>query len=191
MPDLPAISNAALDPTAFLSDPSGIGRLVVGLAAVLLLVAGARLYRLAIVAPGVAAGVLAGLEVMASADPTTRLVAALALGVIGGVLFHLVERLAVSAAGALLLAGLAHALSPLVLTGPEPWYVPVAAALVGVFLFPRLYRTLLPVITAVLGALGVAWAAQRPEDVVLIGGLSVFGLAVQLFFRRRARRKDG
>ena len=180
MPDLPA-----LDFSSIMADPSALARLVVGLLGVLLLVAGARLYRLAIVAPGFAAGVLAGLELMASTDPTTRLVSALALGIIGAVLLHMVERLAVAAAGALLLAGLAHALSPLVLAGPEPWYVPVAAALVGLLLFPRLYKAMLPAITAVLGSLAVAWAVERPEDLVLIGVLSVIGFALQRFFRRQ------
>lgn len=163
-------------------------RIPIGVVGLVLLVAGARLYRVAIVGPGFAAGVFAGLQLTLGAAADTRAVAALALGLIGGVAMHFLERVAVSVAGAVLAGGLANAAAPRLLPDPVPWYVPAAASLVGLLLFPRLFLALLPLITAVLGALCLGWAAARPHDLWLLGGLATGGLLVQIATRPKERR---
>ncbi len=152
-----------------------------------LLLAGARVYRLAVVLPGVAGGALLGLSLTAGAPTSWQLGAAGSLALVGGVVFFLVERLAIALAGAFVAGGAMHALGPLYWPGGEPWYADAAAVALGLLLFPRLYRALLPVITAALGALVVAWSVGQERDAALIGAMTAVGVVVQLAFRRRRR----
>lgn len=164
-----------------LEDPVSL----VGVVGGALLVAGARLYRLALMAPGLAAGVLLGLQITHGASPELRLVAALCLGIIGAGLVLLAERLAIALGGAFLLGGLANAAAPIVLPGEDAWYVPVAGAVAGLMIFPALFRRLLFIFTALGGALCVAWAMGRPQDLPLIGGLWLAGTVIQWLTRPR------
>jgi hypothetical protein len=156
---------------------------VMGVVGGALLVAGSRLYRLALVAPGIAAGLLLGLEITAGASPEIRMVAGLSLGVIGAGVLLLVERLAIALGGAFLLGGLANAVTPLVLPGQDAWYVPIAGAVVGLLIFPKLFRSLLFLFTALGGALCIAWAIGRPQDLPVIGGLWLAGTVIQWLTR--------
>ncbi|MEL6349459.1 MAG: hypothetical protein AAFV53_40525 [Myxococcota bacterium] len=167
-----------------LEDPT----LLVGIVGGVLLVAGARLYRLALVTPGLAAGMLLGLELTAGASPEIQLVAGLCLGLCGAGVMLLAERVAVSLGGALLVGGLVNAAAPLLLPGQDAWYIPAAGAVVGLFLFPKLFRALLFVFTSLGGALCVSWAMGRPQDLPLIGGLWLVGTVVQ--WLTRPRNKD-
>ncbi len=169
-------------------------RLAAAAAGALLLVLGARIYRIAIVAPGFVIGVLAVVTASEQFAPgvmssTGLTVAALSLGVVGGAICHLLERVAVASVGGLLAAGLAKAFAPLVLGAAMPWYVPVAAALLGLLLFPRFYRALLPVLTPIAGALSIAWAFERSGDIPFIAGLAAVGIIVQLLITRGGKRK--
>lgn len=159
----------------------------VGVLGVVLALSGARFYRLAIVAPGFALGVLAGLEVPGSEQ--TRMIAAIALGVIGAAVLHLVEKLAVRVGGAFLTAGLAQIAAPMFTGEPNAWYVPVAGGVVGLFLFPSLYKKLLPVITAIMGGLCVAWSVGAAEDLRVVGVVAAVGCVVQI--ASGARGKGG
>lgn len=156
---------------------------VVGVIGGALLVAGARLYRLALLTPGLAAGVLLGLEMTAGASSELRLIAALCLGLIGGGLVLMAERLAIALGGAFLLGGLANAAAPVLLPGQDAWYVPVAGAVVGLLIFPTLFRKLLFIFTSLGGALCIAWAMGRPQDLPLIGGLWLAGTVIQWLTR--------
>ena len=149
----------------------------------ILLVAGARLYRLAVVAPGLVGGVLIGAEIMHGADPIMRLVAAIGLAAIGAVLMLIVERVSISVTGAFLLSGITHAAAPILLDSQPPWYVPVAAAVVGLLLFPKLFRSLLFVLTSLGGALCLAWAMDRSQELPLICGMWTVGIVIQWIFR--------
>lgn len=159
--------------------------LLVGIVGGVLLVAGARLYRLAIVTPGLAAGMLLGLELSAGAAPEIRLVIGLCLGICGAGVMLLAERVAISLGGALLMGGLANALAPVLLPGQDAWYLPAAGSVIGLFLFPRLFRSLLFVLTPLGGALCVSWAMGRPQDLPLVGGLWLAGTVVQWLTRPR------
>jgi hypothetical protein len=172
MPSLPSIpSPTALGPEL---------RIGVGLVAAVLLLQGARFYRVAVVAPGLLGGLAGGLalsrELGLARDAT--LVISGVLAVAGGVICHLGERLAVVVAG--MLGGVAAtvALEPLV-AGGLPWWAPIAGATVGGVLGPFLHRAALPILTAVVGAPAVAWAAQWPMSPVVIGGLVALGVVVQ------------
>ena len=162
---------------------------VMGVVGGALLVAGSRLYKLALIAPGMAAGLLLGLEITAGASPQIQLVAGLCLAIVGAGVLLLVERLAVSLGGAFLVGGLANAVTPMFLPGQDAWYVPVAGAVVGLLLFPRLFRSLLFLFTALGGALCIAWAAGRPQDLPLIGGLWLAGTVIQ-WLTRPGQKED-
>ena len=156
---------------------------VMGVVGGALLVAGSRLYKLALLTPGLAAGLLLGLEITVGAGPEIRLIAALSLGIIGAGVLLLVERLAISLGGAFLVGGLANAAVPLFLPGQDAWYVPVAGAVLGLLMFPRAFRSLLFLFTALGGALCIAWAMGSPQDLPIIGGLWLVGTIIQWLTR--------
>lgn len=158
---------------------------VVGVVGGALLVAGARLYRLALLTPGLVAGVLLGLQITDGASPEIRLIAALSLGIIGAGLIMLAERFAIAMGGAFLVGGLANTVTPLLLPGEDAWYVPVAGAVLGMMIFPTLFRKLLFILTSLGGALCVAWAMGRPQDLFLVGGLWLAGTVIQWLNRPR------
>lgn len=164
-------------------------RLLVGVASAVVLLFGVRLYTLVLVLPGFLVGVLAGIAVTAGTTPKTQAIAALCLGILGAGGLFMVERAAVALVGAVLVAGTVHAVLPLFLGAGAPWYIPAAAAVVGLFLVPRLLRATLRFSTPLLGAIGVAWALGRPQHLPLIGGLVVAGLLFQLLVLSRGRER--
>ncbi len=151
----------------------------VGLVGLALALAGSRLYRLAIVGPGVAVGAMAGLELAGAVGFESRMVAAAVLGVLGGLLAHFLERLAIALGGALLCGGLANLVGAMFWTGELPWFIPAAGAVIGLLAFPSVYKRLLPLVTALMGALCTAWALGRPDDLRVVGFIAVLGLIVQ------------
>lgn len=153
---------------------------LVGLLGVLLLVAGQRLYRLVVIAPGLAAGTMLGLDLSEGHSLGVRIAAVSALAILAAFLLHKVERIAIAAAGAFLAVGLARVGAPLVLDSEPPWYVFAMGGALGLLLFPSLYQRLLVVITPTIGALCLAWALGRPTDLLLVGGLILAGVVVQL-----------
>lgn len=170
---LPSLLN--LPPLESWADP----RTVVAVLGVALILAGARLYRLVIVAPGLALGVFAGLAITAGAPARTQIIAAVALAILGGAGLFFLERMAISLVGAAVTGGVVNAAAPLLMQGPVPWYVPAAGAVLGLFLFPSLFRAALKILTPALGAVGVCWAVGRPDNLLLMGGLTVLGVVVQ------------
>lgn len=173
-----------------LSDP----RLLVGLLSAVVLLFGARLYRLVLVTPGFLVGVLVGLQVTAGGAPGTQVIAALSLGVIGAFALYMAERVAVALVGAVIVAGLARVGMPLILGSGLPWYVPAAAGVVGLFLIPSLLRSAIRLLTPLLGALGLTWALGRQDDPRIFLGLVLMGVLFQLFVLRpgggREKEKD-
>lgn len=135
-------------------------RVAVGLLAVVLLCAGARVYRVAVILPGVLLGLLAGavLAPVLPLPPGTGWMVVAGAAVVGGVAAWAVERAVVLAAGAMvgLVAGVLA--MPLFLAF-TPWWAPVVGAIVGALLGPWMYRKALVVVTSALGALALSWAA--------------------------------
>ena len=184
----PPLSAIALDQMpASLEDP----RLLIGALSAAVLLFGARLYRLVLVTPGLLIGVLLGLHLTAGSALKTQIIAAICVGVLGGGALLLAERIAVGLVGAVVVAGLARAVLPTVLGAGVAWYIPAALGLVGLLLVPRLLRAGIKLLTPLLGAVGLAWAVGRPEQLALIGGLAIFGALFQLFaFRREDRQEE-
>lgn len=169
------------------STPLGL-RGAVALTGGLLLVAGARLYRLAIVAPGIVGGVLLASWAPLSPDPLIQALAYVVLAGVGGLACHFLERLAIHAIGALVVAACANAAWPLVTGDPTPWWAPAGGALVGLFLFPPVFRSLVHWVTALLGAAIVAWAAGWSGSLPIILGLALVGGGIQYATRSGRRR---
>jgi hypothetical protein len=155
-------------------------RTLVGVLGVVLALGGSRWYRLAVVAPGFAVGVLSGVELVpAGASALVRFGLPVGLGLLGAALCHLVERLAMALAGAAFSAGLAWAALPVFWPAAPLWATGVAFV-AGLFLFPWVYTRLLPLTTSVLGGVAVAWALHTPRDLRVILGVAFIGLVVQL-----------
>lgn len=166
------------------------GRLLLGGAGVVLLLMGARVYRLALILPGFIAGVLIAGEATQGLPSNIRLFAALVLGLACAFGVHLLERFAVAVAGALVGGGLAQLVGGQVAIGLSTFTLGLLGALVGFLLFPWIYRRLLPFLTSLLGALAVAHAAGRPGDLLLIGGLTLGGTLLQLLLGGRGGKAD-
>ena len=159
------------------------GRLLAGAMGVLLMLVGARIYTLAVMAPGFLLGVfgtaLALDEFGRKLDELARLGILVAAGGIGAFVSTRIEQLAVRLCGSLLVAATTYAVLPMVWP-KAPWYAAPAAGFVGLLLFPSLYRRLLPLVTSAVGAVAIAWAASAETNLLLISGLTVLGAAIQL-----------
>jgi hypothetical protein len=161
------------------STPLGVrGFAAVG--GVVLILLGARFYRLAVAAPGAILGVLLATHLMAGMDDMTRTIAAIAAAVVGAMITGFIEKLATRLAGGLVGAFFTDALWPLFQTAEMPLWVPAAGALVGLLIFPVFWRTALKIITPFLGSLCVAYAVGHPTHPVIIIGLTALGALIQL-----------
>lgn len=154
-------------------------RMLLGLLGLVLVVAGKRLYPLAIMSPGLAAGAMIGLELTPGQETWVRALACLGLALVLGFLLRQVERLAIAAAGAFVSVGATAAVAPVAGFAAE-WPVLLVAGLVGLLLFPRVYERLLVVITPAIGALCLLHALGRPQDLLALVGLTLIGVVVQL-----------
>ncbi len=164
----------------FAETPSRLLLAIVGIA---LLVAGRRLFWLAVGMLGFIAGYQA-MERWGSGLPhTAALVVAIAVGVIGMILAVVVQRVAVALAGFLLGVVLATFLLPLTDLALGPWHglVVAAAGLLMAFVALGIFSLALVVLTAGAGAamLAEAIAAPPPWGVALLVVLWVIGVVVQ------------
>ncbi|MED5369792.1 MAG: hypothetical protein VX899_02150 [Myxococcota bacterium] len=170
------------------ADQTALGfRGIVGLLGGLLALAGARLYKLSILAPGIVLGLFVGTLLPGDIDAAIRAVVAVVLAGLGALLCRFVERAAVSVFGAVLTGGLAYTLYPLFQGEPSPWWLPAAAAGLGLLLFPKLFHALLRPLTAILGGLLVSVAVGQPGHPLVIGGVAAVGMVVQF---SAGRKKD-
>ncbi len=157
-------------------------RVAVGLVSLALLVRGRQIWKLAIAAPGILLGVAIGVA-LAQWLPLPglgALVAAGVLGLAGAIAAWMVERAAVVLAGAT--AGAVFGLVLVPFTGA--WWAPLVGLFAGGVLAPWVYRAMVPLFSAAIGAAGVAWAAAWPRTALVLGALAAFGLAVQLMSGR-------
>jgi len=164
-----------------------------GLSGGLLLVAGGRLYTLAVVAPGIIGGVAGALWIGETAGLAGSVVAvaAVVLAVAGAVLCRMLERLAVAAVGVIATAGITQLAWPLVMDGQiAPWWGVLLGGAVGLLLFPGVFRSLIRWITALVGALMVAWSVGYHDNVYVVGGLFLAGCIVQAASGKGKKKKD-
>lgn len=159
--------------------PLGV-RGVAAVGGALLVVAGSRIYKLAVAAPGAILGILAATHLLAGADEATKTIAAIAGAIVGAMLTGFVEKLATRLAGGLVGAFFADALWPVLQPTEMPIWAPAAGGLIGLILFPFVWKIALKFITPFLGALCIAYAAGHPHHPLIIGGLTVLGILIQL-----------
>ncbi|MEN9786638.1 MAG: hypothetical protein RLZZ299_1902 [Pseudomonadota bacterium] len=172
---------AALPPLATTPE-----RVVVGVLAGVLLLAGARVYRVAVVLPGVLIGLLGGsvLAPLLPLPPGTGWMVVAGAAAFGGVAAWAVERAVVVAAGAMvgLVGGV---LAMPLLVAFTPWWAPLAGAVVGALLGPWMFRKALVVVTSALGALALCWAAGWVPEPWNAGVAWAVGVLVQSAAGRR------
>jgi hypothetical protein len=154
---------------------------------VLLLVAGGRLYRLMLVAPGFVAGVLLTTHYAPAGSDMMKMGMIVGVGLVGALIMHLMEQTALRVVGVALMVGLATAVAPEVFGKDEPWWLNYAAGALGAVGFPILYERALPLITSLLGALAVAWALGHETDIWMLAILTGVGAAFQTFVAGRSR----
>ncbi|GEM_PF-1194125 len=188
---LPLAPKSLLDADAWQraaeATPLGIQGVAV-LGGVALCVAGARLYRVAIFAPGALLGLVAAEELTRGMDEGIRIGLILLAAVVGGLIAGAVERLAIAVTGGLV-GGWAAWVGWLSFQPREPsWWVPAAGAAVGLLLFPALFRTGLKLVTPLLGALAIAWGIGHADSLLVVAAITGVGLAIQLASGRGAEK---
>lgn len=169
----------------------------VGLVGAILLLAGARVYKLALALAGFGVGavlVAAGLVwgsgyVPALAEPTLVAVASVIGGLLLMAVISVVHRLGLVGVGALVGASAAGGVADAV-SGAPPFWVPFVGALAGAIALPFLFPTLLKVATPAVGAVLIGWAVGMPTHPWLLLGLWIFGMLVQLRSPRREREAE-
>lgn len=131
------------------------GRVTGLIAGTVLLLFGARVYRVLVVGPGIIAGLVVAGEVNGFLHLQGWAAAALAVGLAlgGALLFAAVERWTLAIVGAALSVGLFGQGWSFLQGGSPPWWSWLVVAAVGALVIPRLYRFLLRPLTALAGAL--------------------------------------
>jgi hypothetical protein len=175
--DLPALTDDTL-------------RIAVGIVSLGLLVRARQVWRLAVLGPGFLLGVVTGQLVAGplGLQGGVSLAVVAGLGVAGIVAAWMVERAAVVMAGAV--AGGALGVGALALTSGAAWWALPVGVVVGGVAAPVVYRRLVPLFGAVIGAVGVAWAAGWPRSALVLGALAAFGLLVQIVSGRADDGED-
>ncbi|MBW2256286.1 MAG: DUF4203 domain-containing protein [Deltaproteobacteria bacterium] len=173
-------------------------RLVVGVLGLVVLAWGARIYKPALVMVSFGAGAVgaaAALDALSTPMPALdrpevvivgALVAGAAVAAVA-VAAHKLALLGVGALAGVVFAGAVGALLP-----PEtfPWWGVLIGALVGAVALPFAFPALLKIATPAVGAVLVAWALGRPDQLWVIGGLWILGALFQLGFVREREEEE-
>ena len=159
-------------------------RTVVGLVGFVLLVAGARVYRIGLLLTAFGAGVIGVLAAIravapyAVVPPATAGAVAIAVGVAGAVIVSFVHRW-----GLVALGGWLGALGASVVAGwaaaESPWWAGLVGGALGAVAMPFVFRLLLRVVTPVVGALLLLWSVQALDHPWWFAPLTVLGIAIQ------------
>ena len=171
-------------------------RVIVGIVGGLLIVGGARAYRWGLGRISFAVGALGGLGALLlgveltgqTIPPFVLLFTAMVGGILVLMVAMMVHRLALVVIGFFAGATGAVAVASLFVDATPLW-APIVGALSGALVFPLLFPLLLKLFTSVAGAVVVAWALGRPDNLLLIIGLWVFGVIFQALTNRRKRKK--
>jgi hypothetical protein len=173
-------------------------RVVVGVLGLVVLFWGARIYKPALLmvsfgagAVG-AAGVLDALSarVPAMDRPEVIIVGALVAGAAVAAVAMAAHKLALLGVGALAGVAFAGAVGALFPPDTFPWWGVLIGALVGAVAMPFVFPSLLKIATPAVGAVLVAWAIGRPDQLWVIGGLWVLGALFQLGFVREPEPEE-
>ncbi len=165
-------------------------RAAAGVMALLLMLAGARLYRVAVVLPGILAGVVAASAMPATMDYETRLILGILVSLVGGLILFFLEKVGVVLLGGVLAAWLTGVAWPLVAHMEAPWWALAVGGLGGMIAFPAIFRSAIRWITSALGALLGAWALGYPTNALVILALAAVGVMFQYLTTRRDPDED-
>ena len=162
-----------------------LGRVGLGVAGLVLDLAGARIYDVALWLGGFVAGAMGGLMLVTAAAPFVPAIAAppvpfvvaAVAGVALAVVVRLVHRVGVVVLGAVLGVAVGQAVAASFL--PTAWWPAAAGLVVGAVAVPLAWKRLLSVITAAAGSLLVATAAGYPHDLRVVGVLFAVGVLAQ------------
>ncbi len=163
---------------AMLSEAPLASRWIAGALGAVIMVAGGKLYRVAVVTPGFVLGTMIGKALSIPGDPLVATVAIVVAGLGGALLFHFLERVAVAVLGAMVGANLAGFAWP-IFAGPAPWWGILGASLLMSVFFPKIFRMLLLPITALLGATILAACFGQGSEILVIAGLALIGAIFQ------------
>lgn len=156
--------------------------LVLGVASLLW---GASVWRSVRVASGVLLGIWVGMEVGGlTHDARVGLVAATVLAIGAGVVFYLVERVAVAALGGAVAVLVIQVAWPLVHPGQvATTTIQGVSALVGTLLGAFLHQPVIKAVTAIFGAFLITQAVGYGEKLPIVLGLAACGWAWQMWGR--------
>jgi len=160
-------------------------RSILGLMGILLLVFGSRSTRLVSAAPGALLGITLASLVLSDQSLGVQIGGALAAGVAGGVVAMLVQSIALRCAGALIGGIGATVVFPMLSSQAlPPWWLPLAGAIIGGLLLPRLFNAALSILSPVLGAMCLTFALGLEQSHQLYGivGFSILGFAMPFLF---------
>ncbi len=165
--------------TALAATPLAL-RAALGLAGLLLLVAGARLYHLALYGSAFTLGASASGWAMTwvLAPPEIVLLGSLLTGIVTTIVVKTAHRLGLIAIGSL--TGLALGASIAGQLGAAPLLPSLGGSALGALLFPRFFPSLLKVLTPLIGALCLVHATGHADRLWLVALLWAGGAAIQL-----------
>lgn len=158
----------------------------------LLLVAGRRLFWIAVGVAGFVLGFVLTTRLLGGGEGWLALAAGLACGILGAVLAVLVQKLAVAVAGFLIGGGAAATLATEAfgLAPGAQWLVFIAAGIVAALLAALVFDGALVVLSALLGAAMVSGLLPLPavQRLLALLALAALGIVVQLAAGRGGRR---
>lgn len=160
---------------------------IIGLCGLLLLVSGTRLYRFAIMGPGVIIGAYIGTIISVGQEDVVQLVAISFSAILGGVAMLLVEKLGIAVMGALLGGGSVHIVLPLLQDiSVAPWYYVALGSMLGAMIFPPFFSHVAPIVTSIFGAIAIVYSfgeyTIQTMNWTLVLGLTVLGTLIQWYF---------
>lgn len=164
-----------------LSDPLAVRGVFVA-SGILMALFGSHLYQVAVLAPGLIGGLWGGLLLGRSVglENSHTLILCGLLATTGALLCHFVENLAVRLTGAVAFGSAGWLGWPMVRPDKlEAVGAVVVAALIGAAVFPRIHTWAVRLATSGMGGYLIAEAAQRPQNLYIIGGVMVAGTVAQ------------
>lgn len=173
-------------------------RVLVGGIGTVLLLFGARVYRLALfgsvfVLAAVGAGLAlawGGTHVAALGRPEILALGSIVAGAAAAGVAKMAHRVGLLAVGGVAGLALGAGIGDLVGGGAALW-APVAGVVLGAAIFPFVFQSLLKFITPLVGAVAIVFASGRPERLWLLGLLTGVGIVVQVGLLPKRRQGTG
>lgn len=168
-------------------------RTAMGIMGALLLVWGSRSKRLVAAAPGALLGITVASMFLGDQSLLIQLGGALGAGLAGAVAALLVQSIALRTIGALIGGIGATVIFPLISDQAlPPWWLPLAGALLGSILLPRLFNAALSTLSPILGAMCLSFSLGLEESQQLYGiiGFSLLGFAMPFLLKKKASTEE-